>query len=122
MAQERGLVNNKVSWAAEKAYGMALKAFTENKVKASTAALFALQGHFAKHNFPLGEKGHAILPISFKALYDDDVIETNAYNAWRDDIRNSTPGKDKALLQTRECVCLCAPPPSRAPSRYGAPI
>ncbi len=103
-AHEKGLVNTKVAWASDKAYGVALKAFTENKTKASTAALFSVQGHFAAHGFPIGEKGLAVLAITLKVLYDEDVIYSEAFNVWRNDIRNPTPGHDKALMQGAPCV------------------
>jgi hypothetical protein len=70
----------------------------------AVAALFALQAHFFAAGFPLGEKGVAILPVTFRKLYDDDIMEEDPMQAWRNDMRNATPGHDKALLQVERCA------------------
>jgi len=40
--------------------------------------------------------------IIFFALYNEDIIEEDAYLNWRDDLTDTTPGKDKALFQVNE--------------------
>lgn len=93
-------MDSKCSWLQDNHYGLLLKEFCYGKAKASLAALFAMQGHFQSINFPLGDKGVPIFLRIFECLYDNDIIMEDALRAWRDDIRNTTPGHDRALMQT----------------------
>jgi hypothetical protein len=69
-------------------------------MKAGTAALFAAQGFFHGINFPLGDKNVAKLYSLFFQLYEDEIISEEPMQAWRNDIRNTTPGHAAALAQT----------------------
>ncbi len=79
------------------------------------ALLYALQAYSV--NFGLAK---GLMPNFFMALYQNDVIMEDAFQAWREDETNRTPGKEKTLQQTEKffeylqaCVeerALCKPP------------
>ncbi len=96
----KGGLNAKCAWLADNQYGALLKDFCYGKVRASQAALFAIQGAFAEAGFPISDKQVPVILRVFELLYDRDVIAEDAMQAWRDDIRNPAPGHDKALMQT----------------------
>ncbi len=50
----------------------------------------------------MGDKNAPILLKVFETLYQDDVVEEEPMHAWRNDMRNSTPGHDRALIQLEE--------------------
>ncbi len=93
-----------MAFLLDEQYGLLLKEYCYGKAKASAAALFALQGFFHRINFPLGDKGVAKLYTVFSQLYEDEVITEEPMQAWRNDIRNPTPGHAAALAQTEQCV------------------
>ena len=74
------------------------------------AALFRLQAFFNDADFPLGDKNVPVLLKVFETLYQEDVVEEGPMQDWRNDMRNSTPGHDKALLQLEGCVAAPAAP------------
>ena len=83
-------------------YGAALKALCEDKPKSSCAALFALQRFFHGINFPLDDKGHAKLSVTFFTLSQLEIFHDDGFGQWREDNRNATPGHDAALAQTEK--------------------
>ena len=99
-----------MAFLLDEQYGALLKEYCYGKAKASVAALFALQGFFHRVNFPLGDKGVAKLYTVFSQLYEDEIVAEEPLQAWRNDIRNPTPGHAAALAQTEQCVArpLCA--------------
>jgi hypothetical protein len=103
-AHESGLrtVGKQMVFLQEDQYGALLKEYCYGKMKASCAALFAMQGFFNRINFPLGDKNVAKLYTAFAQLYEDDIITEEPMQAWRNDIRNSTPGHAAALKQTEQ--------------------
>lgn len=103
-AQEAGTLNSKCSWLGADKFRPLLASFTAGKTKSSIAALFRLQAFFNDIDFPLGDKNVPILLRVFEALYQDDIIEEGPMQDWRNDMRNATPGHDKALLQLEGCV------------------
>lgn len=95
-------VGKHMAFLADDQYGAVLKNYLYGKTKAASAALFALQGFFHKIGFPLGDKGVAKLYIVFNQLYDEDFVTEEPLQAWREDIRNPTPGHSAALAQTQQ--------------------
>jgi hypothetical protein len=97
------------------AYGAALAAYAYKNIDAAVALLYALQAYSV--NFGLAK---GLMPNFFMALYQNDVIMEDAFQAWREDETNRTPGKEKTLQQTEKffeylqaCVeerALCKPP------------
>jgi len=89
------------------AYGAALAAYAYKNIDAAVALLYALQSYSV--NFGLAK---GLMPNFFMALYQNDVIMEDAFQAWREDETNRTPGKEKTLQQTEKffeylqaCVC-----------------
>lgn len=62
--------------------------------------MFGLQECFSEFGFPVGDKGNPILDRVFRVLYDSDIMEEEPMMIWRNDTRDPTPGKDKALMDT----------------------
>ena len=58
----------------------------------------------------------------FYNLYETDVVFEDAYGVWREDVNDSTPGKDKALFQVRAHTRLLSrrplPPPAASHSPF----
>ena len=106
-AYEGGLrtQGKQMAFLLEDQYGALLKEYCYSKPKASVSALFALQGFFHKINFPLGDKNVAKLYTIFAQLYEEEIIAEDPMQAWRNDVRNPTPGHSAALVQTEQCVC-----------------
>ena len=52
---------------------------------------------FARKGWPNG-----LIKKLFYNLYETDVVFEDAYGVWREDVVDSTPGKDKALFQVNE--------------------
>jgi len=79
------------------------------------------------------------MPNFFMALYQNDVVQEDAFHTWREDKTNATPGKDKALTQvekffdylqqeeeeeegaSRRARSLVLLPPARAHARGSCP-
>lgn len=96
-ANAKNQLTVKAPWLNKEAYGALLESFCYNKAKASTAALFAIQGFFNDIGFPLGDKGQSVFMRTFEKLYNDDIMVEEHLNLWREDLRNPTPGHDRAL-------------------------
>ena len=97
----KGQITSKCAWLLDSSYGLLLKEFLFAKKKSSLAALFRLQGFFSDLGFPLGDKGVPVLVKVFQEMYERDVLTEDCFHDWRNDIHNTTPGHDKALLQTQ---------------------
>ena len=79
------------------AFGAALAAYAYKNIDAAVALLYALQAYSV--NFGLAK---GLMPNFFMALYQNDVIMEDAFQAWREDETNRTPGKEKTLQQTEK--------------------
>ena len=97
----KGALNAKCLWLADNAYGLLLKECCFAKAKSSAAALARLESAFSELGFPLGDKGAPVFVKVFQEIYERDVMTEDTLRAWREDIHNTTPGHDKALLQTQ---------------------
>lgn len=101
-AQGKGWLNSKCTWLSKDKFRPLLSSQLHGKTKASVAALFRLQAFFNDIDFPMGDKNVPVLLRVFETLYQEDVIEEEPMQEWRNDMRNLTPGHDKALMQLQE--------------------
>ncbi|EPY74725.1 eukaryotic translation initiation factor 4 gamma 2 isoform 1 [Camelus ferus] len=73
-----------------------MQKFLHDHVDLQVSALYALQVHCYNSNFPKG-----MLLRFFVHFYDMEIIEEEAFLAWKEDITQEFPGKGKALFQRR---------------------
>lgn len=59
--------------------------------------LFEVQRYCEAATWPSG-----LAKMLFYKLYDEDVVFEDAFEFWREDVDNPTPGKMKALVQVNE--------------------
>lgn len=100
-----------------------MQKFLHDHVDLQVSALYALQVHCYNSNFPKGEReddgwvgaapsssalDHGIacclvgmLLRFFVHFYDMEIIEEEAFLAWKEDITQEFPGKGKALFQVK---------------------
>ncbi|KAI2558762.1 EIF4G2 isoform 29, partial [Pan troglodytes] len=71
-----------------------MQKFLHDHVDLQVSALYALQVHCYNSNFPKG-----MLLRFFVHFYDMEIIEEEAFLAWKEDITQEFPGKGKALFQ-----------------------
>ncbi|KPP59314.1 eukaryotic translation initiation factor 4 gamma 2-like [Scleropages formosus] len=74
-----------------------LQKFLHDHVDLQVSALYALQVHCNASGFPKG-----MLLRYFVNLYDMEIIEEEAFLAWKEDITQEFPGKGKALFQVNQ--------------------
>uniref|UniRef100_K7GHZ1 Eukaryotic translation initiation factor 4 gamma 2 n=1 Tax=Pelodiscus sinensis TaxID=13735 RepID=K7GHZ1_PELSI len=76
-----------------------MQKFLHDHVDLQVSALYALQVHCYNNNFP---KGMSTLLRFFVHFYDMEIIEEEAFLAWKEDITQEFPGKGKALFQVNQ--------------------
>ncbi|XP_072906053.1 eukaryotic translation initiation factor 4 gamma 2-like isoform X1 [Hemitrygon akajei] len=74
-----------------------MQKFLHDHTELQVSALYALQVHCYTHNFPKG-----MLLRFFVNFYDMEIIEEEAFLAWKEDISQEFPGKGKALFQVNQ--------------------
>ncbi|TRY97441.1 hypothetical protein DNTS_033828 [Danionella cerebrum] len=74
-----------------------MQKFLHDHVELQVSALYALQVHCNTHGFPKG-----MLLRCFVNFYDMEIIEEEAFLAWKEDIAQEFPGKGKALFQVNQ--------------------
>ncbi|TFJ96118.1 uroporphyrinogen decarboxylase [Platysternon megacephalum] len=74
-----------------------MQKFLHDHVNLQVSALYALQVHCYNNNFPKG-----MLLRFFVHFYDMEIIEEEAFLAWKEDITQEFPGKGKALFQVNQ--------------------
>ncbi|KAG8579418.1 hypothetical protein GDO81_010873 [Engystomops pustulosus] len=74
-----------------------MQKFLHDHVDLQVSALYALQVHCYSNNFPKG-----MLLRFFVHFYDMEIIEEEAFLAWKEDITQEFPGKGKALFQVNQ--------------------
>ncbi|XP_069759826.1 eukaryotic translation initiation factor 4 gamma 2-like isoform X2 [Narcine bancroftii] len=74
-----------------------MQKFLHDHTELQVSALYALQVHCYNHNFPKG-----MLLRFFVNFYDMEIIEEEAFLAWKEDISQEFPGKGKALFQVNQ--------------------
>ena len=95
-----------LAWLKPDRCGAALRAVApEGDVAAQVDLLFATQQHFHGLDFPKDDAGKALVQQAFKTLFLTEVVDIDAFEAWRDDEseeRDAIPGKIKTLTQTTD--------------------
>ncbi|CAG9092117.1 unnamed protein product [Plutella xylostella] len=76
------------------AYAPLLTALLERRPELQLAAVYAVQVHAHKHQYPKG-----MLLRWFMYLYNLEVCEEDAFLRWREDVTDAYPGKGEALFQ-----------------------
>ncbi|KAI7814019.1 eukaryotic translation initiation factor 4 [Triplophysa rosa] len=79
------------------AFKPVMQKFLHDHVELQVSALYALQVHCNAHAFPKG-----MLLRYFVNFYDMEIIEEEAFLAWKEDITQEFPGKGKALFQVNQ--------------------
>ncbi|XP_059376989.1 eukaryotic translation initiation factor 4 gamma 2-like, partial [Carassius carassius] len=79
------------------AFKPVMQKFLHDHVDLQVSALYALQVHCNAHAFPKG-----MLLRYFVYFYDMEIIEEEAFLAWKEDITQEFPGKGKALFQVNQ--------------------
>ncbi|KAJ8252323.1 hypothetical protein COCON_G00216350 [Conger conger] len=74
-----------------------MQKFLHEHVELQVGALYALQVHCNTNGFPKG-----MLLRYFVSFYDMEIIEEEAFLAWKEDITQEFPGKGKALFQVNQ--------------------
>ncbi|XP_051047954.1 eukaryotic translation initiation factor 4 gamma 2 [Phodopus roborovskii] len=74
-----------------------MQKFLHDHVDLQVSALYALQVHCYNSSFPKG-----MLLRFFVHFYDMEIIEEEAFLAWKEDITQEFPGKGKALFQVNQ--------------------
>ncbi|NP_001089019.1 eIF4G-related protein NAT1 [Xenopus laevis] len=79
------------------AFKPVMQKFLHDHVDLQVSALYALQVHCCSKNYPKG-----MLLRFFVHFYDMEIIEEEAFLAWKEDITQEFPGKGKALFQVNQ--------------------
>jgi len=79
------------------AFKPVMQKFLHDHVDLQVSALYALQIHCHAKAFPKG-----MLLRYFVNFYDMEIIEEEAFLAWKEDITQEFPGKGKALFQVNQ--------------------
>ncbi|MEE6498800.1 hypothetical protein FKM82_003235 [Ascaphus truei] len=74
-----------------------MQKFLHDHVDLQVSALYALQVHCYSKTFPKG-----MLLRFFVHFYDMEIIEEEAFLAWKEDMSQEFPGKGKALFQVNQ--------------------
>ncbi|XP_063294356.1 eukaryotic translation initiation factor 4 gamma 2 [Pelobates fuscus] len=74
-----------------------MQKFLHDHVDLQVSGLYALQVHCYSKSFPKG-----MLLRFFVHFYDMEIIEEEAFLAWKEDITQEFPGKGKALFQVNQ--------------------
>uniref|UniRef100_A0A8C5WGD9 Eukaryotic translation initiation factor 4 gamma 2 n=1 Tax=Leptobrachium leishanense TaxID=445787 RepID=A0A8C5WGD9_9ANUR len=74
-----------------------MQKFLHDHVDLQISGLYALQVHCYSKNFPKG-----MLLRFFVHFYDMEIIEEEAFLAWKEDISQEFPGKGKSLFQVNQ--------------------
>ncbi|XP_036440499.1 eukaryotic translation initiation factor 4 gamma 2b [Colossoma macropomum] len=79
------------------AFKPVMQKFLHDHTDLQVSALYALQVHCNTYAFPKG-----MLLRYFVNFYDMEIIEEDAFLAWKEDITQEFPGKGKALFQVNQ--------------------
>uniref|UniRef100_A0A3P9H1S2 Eukaryotic translation initiation factor 4 gamma 2 n=1 Tax=Oryzias latipes TaxID=8090 RepID=A0A3P9H1S2_ORYLA len=79
------------------AFKPVMQKFLHDHTELQVSALYALQVHCNASGFPKG-----MLLRYFVHFYDMEIIEEEAFLAWKEDIAQEFPGKGKALFQVNQ--------------------
>lgn len=79
------------------AFKPVMQKFLHDHTQLQVSALYALQVHCNASAFPKG-----MLLRYFVNFYDMEIIEEEAFLAWKEDITQEFPGKGKSLFQVNQ--------------------
>lgn len=88
-----GALTKKAAWTSMDALGAVLALFVSTDPAAAAASLQEFQSFFDSIGFPKG-----VLEASFHRMYENDVMPTEAFIAWKDRVDDTT-AKGTALIQ-----------------------
>jgi len=74
-----------------------LKTFIKGSSMLQLSCIYALQVFCHQQGFPKG-----LMLRWFMALYDNDIIDEQAFLKWKEDVNDTYPGKGKALFQVNQ--------------------
>lgn len=74
-----------------------LQRFLNERINLQVAALYAVQVFCYNHKFPKG-----MLLRFFVNLYDQEIIEEEAFLQWKEEVNDEFPGKGTALFQVNQ--------------------
>lgn len=80
-----------------KRYQPVLHAFLRDKSSLQLVAVYSLQMHFYALGFPRGQ-----LLRWFRAMYEFEIVDEEAFLNWKEDISDAYPGKGNALFQVNQ--------------------
>ncbi|KAL8609080.1 hypothetical protein ACOMHN_033673 [Nucella lapillus] len=89
-------LNDKEKDLLDKLKGV-LQKFLHERINLQVAALYAVQVFCYNHQFPKG-----MLLRFFVNLYDQEIIEEDAFLQWKEEVNDEFPGKGKALFQVNQ--------------------
>lgn len=91
------LATDNESWidSAIKEYRDVLLKVLGTNPKMEVAVLYAIQELAAEEKFP-----HNVTVALFDSLYQLDIVEEAQFMAWKDDVKDETPGKQNAIIAT----------------------
>jgi len=92
-------INNAIKERAKllRKYLQAGKSGSAEQMTLMCGSLYEVQAYCMRKNWP-----DKLMKKLFYQLYETDVILEEAYGVWREDTKDDTPGKDKALFQVNE--------------------
>jgi len=74
-----------------------LQKFLHEQIELQVAALYATQVFCYNNQFPKG-----MLLRFFVNMYDQEIIEEEAFLKWKEEVNDGYPGKGKALFQVNQ--------------------
>lgn len=94
-------------WYKDTEFGNSLKFLLADKKEDQIEALYVIQAHFHKLNFPKVEiKGVSrnLIDVVFQALYKVEIIDDLSFLDWVEDDNDEVPGKLNAVVQTTQFI------------------
>ena len=88
------------AWSGEDEYGLLLQGLLFQEGEEEVKALFVVQGIVHTMLNSPGEVPKGLLEAVFMALYKEDIVDADAFEAWKDDLEDQTPGKMDAIVAT----------------------
>lgn len=74
----------------------------KESTKKEVSLLYGVQRFYSDIEFPKNDKGVPMMQSVFYSLYNDDIVEEDGFQEWRDDEDESIPDKFKALIQVTD--------------------
>ncbi|KAJ7568258.1 hypothetical protein O6H91_01G025400 [Diphasiastrum complanatum] len=96
-----------------KKYAPLLRMFSSGKAKASEASQ---RNYIVAVQLFVDDLGHppGLMSVLFDNFYHEEVISERAYTKWQDDVKDATPGRDKAIREVGKWLAWLATAPEEA--------